>query len=188
MRWLFPASPRRNASRLAIVPSEAGRSNVLHPFDRRKPQRGGVAEHPPVVPPVARQPLLASGLAYELGIDSFFGASHAIRPNGERHTHSFRVQARFVADTVDDSGMLVGFREVTNLLEAEAKRYANRFLNDLEPFAGIQPTGENLAAIVFRDLSTALEEKLPKGPELVAVTLWENPTSYVRVSPRRRTA
>ncbi len=121
-------------------------------------------------------------MRYELGIDSFFGASHAMRPSGERHTHSFRVQASFVTDSVDSNGMVVGFREVSNLLDAEAKKYSGRFLNDIEPFTRIQATGENLAAVIFRNLATALAENLPDGTRLVTVTLWENPTSYVRVS------
>ncbi len=131
------------------------------------------------------QGALSAGLAYELGIDSFFGASHSMRPTGERHTHSFRVQASFVTESVDDNGMIVGFREVSDLLDEQAKRFVNRYLNDMEPFAVLQPTGENLAAVIYRDLVSALVEQMADPPRLVSVTLWENPTSYVRVSPGR---
>jgi len=124
---------------------------------------------------------MAAGLTYELAIDSFFGASHAMRPSGERHTHSFRVQALFVTDSVDENGMICGFREVADLLDAEARRYSNRFINDLRPFDQVQPTGENLATVIYRNLLTSLAEAMPGGPELVSVTLWENPTSSVRV-------
>ncbi|MGH2632829.1 MAG: 6-pyruvoyl trahydropterin synthase family protein [Tepidiformaceae bacterium] len=128
---------------------------------------------------------LASELVYEMGIDSFFGASHAMRPNGARHTHSFRVQASFVTEELDTSGMTVGFREVSNLLDAEAKRFASKFLNEIEPFTMIEPTGENLASVIFRNLLTSLQTTLPGGPKLIGVTLWENPTSYVRVGRQR---
>lgn len=128
---------------------------------------------------------LAAGLVYEMGIDSFFGASHAMRPNGPRHTHSFRVQASFVTEALDSVGMTVGFREVSNLLDFEAKRYASTFLNEMEPFTVIEPTGENLASVIFRNLLTSLLATLPDGPKLVGVTLWENPTSYVRVGRGR---
>lgn len=120
-------------------------------------------------------------LTFELGIDSFFGASHSMRPDGERHTHSFRIQATFVTDAVDDEGMVVGFREVSDLLETEAKRYANRYINEIPPFDEVQPTGENIAAVVFRRLGAALAPEVPGGPRLVSVTLWESPTSYVKV-------
>ncbi len=120
-------------------------------------------------------------LSFELGIDSFFGASHSMRPGGARHTHSFRMQATFVTDEVDDEGMVVGFREVSDLLEREAKRYANSHINDVPPFDVIQPTGENIATVVFKNLAASLETELPIGPRLIAVTLWESPTSYVKV-------
>jgi 6-pyruvoyltetrahydropterin/6-carboxytetrahydropterin synthase len=128
---------------------------------------------------------LSRGMSYEIGIDSFFGASHAMRPTGEKHTHSFRVQASFVTEAIDAHGFTVGFREVSNLLEHEARRYANQFLNEIPPFTIVQATGENLAAVIYRNLDQSLTEALPDGPRLVAVTLWENPTSYIRVGAGR---
>lgn len=128
---------------------------------------------------------MASGMAYELAMDSFFGASHAIRPSGARHTHSFRIQATFVTSSVDENGMICGFREVSDILNAEARRYVNQFINEIAPFDMVQPTGENLATVIYRNLITALDEEMPGGPELVSVTLWENPTSSVRVGAWR---
>lgn len=154
------------------------------------PQRPGDGEMQPIqLPaqpfrpsePALVQRAMATGMAYELAMDSFFGASHAIRPNGERHTHSFRIQATFVTDSVDENGMICGFREVSDILDAEARRYVNRFINDIKPFDVVQPTGENLATVIYRNLLAALAENMPGGPELVSVTLWENPTSSVRV-------
>lgn len=134
------------------------------------------------------QQSMASGLVYELAIDSFFGASHAIRPSGEKHTHSFRIQASFVTDSVDENGMVCGFREVSDLLDAEAKRYVNRFINEIQPFDVVQPTGENLATVIYRNLADSLRRSMSGGPQLVAITLWENPTSSVRVGQWRPAA
>lgn len=156
-------------------------------------QRNEPAPEPPPPPldPLLRRELTAApaelqatvseGMRYEVAIDSFFGASHAVSPAGERHTHSFRVQATFLCEALDDRGMTVGFREITNLLEAEARKYSNQFLNDIAPFTVIQASGENLATVIYRNLEVACREALADGPLLQAVTLWENPTSYVRV-------
>lgn len=157
---------------------------------RFSPQRAGDGVAPPTPLPISAfrpsepallQRSMAQGMAYELAMDSFFGASHAIRPNGERHTHSFRIQAVFVTDSVDENGMICGFREVSNLLDAESRRYVNRFINEIKPFDVVQPTGENIATVIYRNLLTALADTMPGGPELVSVTLWENPTASVRV-------
>jgi 6-pyruvoyl-tetrahydropterin synthase len=147
-----------------------------------------VAIRPPAVRNDDLQATIARGMVYELAIDSFFGASHAMRPSGERHTHSFRVQAAFVTNHIDPSGMTVGFRDVSDLLNHEAHKYANEFLNDIEPFTVVQATGENLAAVIFHNLDTAITESIPHGPALIAVTLWENPTSYIKVGRAGGTA
>lgn len=151
--------------------------------DRPAVQSANVAVLEPTAGPDPElvQGAISAGLRYRLAIDSFFGASHAIRPNGEKHTHSYRVQAVFVTERVDAEGMVAGFREVKNLLEAEAKRYANRFLNEMYPFTVVQPTGENLASVIFRNVEARLLEEMPGGPRLVSVTLWENPTISVTV-------
>ena len=162
MDWLKHFSPQRHGDGLS--------EPVQIPARAFRPTEPGLVQR-----------AMATGMAYELAMDSFFGASHAIRPNGERHTHSFRVQATFVTDSVDENGMICGFREVSDILDAEARRYVNRFINEIRPFDVVQPTGENLATIIYRNLLAALAEDMPAGPELVSVTLWENPTSSVRV-------
>jgi len=48
----------------------------------------------------------------------------------------------------------------------------------------VQPTGENVAAVIFRNLEARLLEEMPGGPRLVSVTLWENPTVSVTVEAR----
>ncbi len=164
--------------------------NGMGKNERFSPQRPGDGGQEPIQLPVqsfqSSEPALlqrsmATGMAYELAMDSFFGASHAIRPNGERHTHSFRIQATFVTDSVDDNGMICGFREVSDILDTEARRYVNQFINEIKPFDVVQPTGENLATVIYRNLVSALANGMPGGPRLVSVTLWENPTSSVRV-------
>lgn len=166
MNWLKQFAPQRSGS-----PSSA---------PVRLPVSGFQPSEPALV-----QRAMATGMAYELAMDSFFGASHAMRPSGELHTHSFRIQATFVTDSVDDNGMICGFREVSDILDGEAQRYVNRFINEIKPFDVVQPTGENLATVIYRNLVTALAENMPGGPELVSVTLWENPTSSVRVGMLR---
>lgn len=155
---------------------------------------GGLPHRAPV--PAARGPIdfaavgqqrqLSAGLSYEMGIDSFFGSSHAIRPGGPRHTHSFRVQVTLVSDALDEEGMMRGFRGVSNVLSEEVQRLANRFLNEIEPFDVLQPTSENLAGFLFQRLRIGLVTSAGSDSGVVALTLWENPTTYVRVRAARQ--
>lgn len=88
-------------------------------------------------------------LRHQLGIDSFFAASHRKRPHGERHSHSFRLQALIAHHEINADGMLVGFREASDLLETEAKPNGNQDINEVPPFVDLQATGENIATVLF---------------------------------------
>ena len=145
------------------------------------PSPASVARVPITLAMAGAQRQLSAGLSYEMGIDSFFGASHAIRPDGPRHTHSFRVQVTLVSDALDEEGMMRGFRGVSNVLNEEIQQLANRFLNEIEPFDVIQATSENLAGFLFRKLREGLAGSNGSDSGVVALTLWENPTTYVRV-------
>ena len=58
------------------------------------------------------------------------------------------------------------------------ERFDHRFLNELEPFsAGINPTAENLARIIFEEL--AGNDAFVRDSELFAITVYETPTSSV---------
>jgi 6-pyruvoyltetrahydropterin/6-carboxytetrahydropterin synthase len=60
-----------------------------------------------------------------------------------------------------------------------ASAYNNQFLNELPPFQRIQPTTENLTAVVFQQLTRTLQD-LPV--ELVSVTVWDSPTEAITIT------
>jgi 6-pyruvoyltetrahydropterin/6-carboxytetrahydropterin synthase len=55
----------------------------------------------------------------------------------------------------------------------------HRYLNELEPFTGIKPTAENIAACMFREISARLNSDTIR---VSAVTLWETDRACVRYS------
>jgi 6-pyruvoyltetrahydropterin/6-carboxytetrahydropterin synthase len=63
-------------------------------------------------------------------------------------------------------------REVGNELD-------HRYLNDLEPFTEINPTAENIAAYMYREISSRLNSETIR---VNAVTLWETDRACVRYS------
>jgi 6-pyruvoyltetrahydropterin/6-carboxytetrahydropterin synthase len=55
----------------------------------------------------------------------------------------------------------------------------HRYLNDLEPFKEINPTAENIAAYMFKEISARINSDSIK---VTAVTLWETERACVRYS------
>ena len=55
----------------------------------------------------------------------------------------------------------------------------HRYLNDLEPFKTINPTAENIAAYMYKEISAQINSDSIK---VTALTLWETERACVRYS------
>ena len=116
---------------------------------------------------------------FELDIVREFSAAHALRGyNGDcsaLHGHNWMVQVFIKSPELDSIGIAVDFkvlkRELTRILE----QFDHKYLNDLSCFADVNPTSENLARVIYKELSAAINDL---GPAKVArVRVCESPTS-----------
>jgi 6-pyruvoyltetrahydropterin/6-carboxytetrahydropterin synthase len=123
------------------------------------------------------------GVCYELAIDIFFNARHHVVIEGYRgpdHAHSYRLQVRCRSRSLTQQDQVViGYQTLRERIRQVASAYNNRFLNELPPFQHIQPTTENLTAVVFQQLTRTLQD-LPV--ELVSVTVWDSPTEAITIT------
>ncbi|RME45564.1 MAG: hypothetical protein D6791_10405, partial [Chloroflexi bacterium] len=135
-----------------------------------------VSQHPGLV----RFELLSEPGVYELRVDVFFEARHFVTLEGESgpiHPHSYRMQLRCRSTQLKQEGhVVVGFRELRQSAEEVVGAYNNRLLNNLPQFETMQPTTENLAVVLYRELRQALADF---SVELSSITLWESPTEAV---------
>jgi 6-pyruvoyltetrahydropterin/6-carboxytetrahydropterin synthase len=89
------------------------------------------------------------------------------------HGHNYRVLAIFKGDQLDECGMLADFAVVKKSFTAILDRLDHAYLNELPEFAGISPSAENIARVVFDELDrtkfdlAALDE----------IQVWETPTA-----------
>ncbi len=120
------------------------------------------------------------GYAYEISLDVFFNARHAVVSDGTQgvvHAHSYRLAATFRAQILSkEEAFAVGYQELRERIKQVASAYNNTFLNDLPPFRKIQPTTEALSAVIYQQVQRLIK-KLPV--ELVRVTVYESPTEAV---------
>ncbi|HWQ15922.1 MAG TPA: 6-carboxytetrahydropterin synthase [Roseiflexaceae bacterium] len=118
-----------------------------------------------------------AGHCYDLAVDTFFNARHFVviaGRTGPQHDHSYRMRARCVSPGLSlQDHTVIGFHELRTILHDIASAYNNRLLNDLPVFRRLQPTTENLAAVLFQQIQRELVD-LPLT--LVSVTVWESPT------------
>jgi len=121
---------------------------------------------------------------YKLTIESHFDAAHALRGYQGRcentHGHRFRVVAHFSVRHLDDIGLGCDFTVLKKALNTVLVRFDHTDLSLVPPFDAINPSSENLAAVIFGLLESTAKE-LPA--RLSSVEVWESPDAGVEYRP-----
>jgi len=120
---------------------------------------------------------------YRVMVSAAFSAAHRLRlPGGgyePPHGHDWQVQARFTGDELDETGMLVDFEAVHGALTAVLEQLHHTDLNACPLMAGINPTAENVARIVF----DALRRRVSRPDLLESVQVVEAPGCIAAYHP-----
>lgn len=123
---------------------------------------------------------------YTLKIVTDFAASHILvghpGPCSRLHGHNWKIEVEARAHTLNEIGMAIDFKDLKAATMEIVDRLDHRHMNDLEAFAGVNPTAENVAGYFFRELSRTLND----GTVVVsAVTVWETDRACVRYTEDR---
>lgn len=120
---------------------------------------------------------------YTLKVITEFASAHTLREYpgacSRMHGHNWKVELEAIATRLDDVGMGVDFKQMKNIAREVGDRLDHRYLNELEPFTEINPTAENIAAYLYREISKQLNSE---SITVSAVTLWETERACVRYS------
>ncbi len=125
------------------------------------------------------------GPRFEIAVDAFFGARHFIESEENQsapHHHSYRVESTFVTSEPESRGFVLGFANVREMVDATVMAYSETLLNTQEPFSDIAPTTENLARVLYRQVSERLAELDISTITLDRIRVWESPTNSATYS------
>ncbi|MCX6010783.1 MAG: 6-carboxytetrahydropterin synthase QueD [Chloroflexi bacterium] len=121
---------------------------------------------------------------YRISVEQHFDAAHALRGYKGKcealHGHSFRVVAKIEASGLNDIGLAYDFVELKARLADVVSRFDHTNLNDITPFDKINPSSENIASTVYKELKSRLAGA---KVALTAVEVWESPQTGVSYSP-----
>jgi 6-pyruvoyltetrahydropterin/6-carboxytetrahydropterin synthase len=92
---------------------------------------------------------------------------------------NWKLELEAVATALDGISMGVDFKQMKNAANAVGDELDHRYLNDLEPFKDVNPTAENIAAYMFKEISSRLNSDII---QVRAVTLWETDRACIRYS------
>lgn len=117
---------------------------------------------------------------YTLAVQREFSAQHYLvggdwGAENAPHTHHYRLELRIDAHSLDAHGYCVDILQVEKALDHMVSSYRGGMLNDMEAFAGLNPSIENFARIACHALAQALA-----APNVTAfsVRIWENDIAW----------
>ena len=97
---------------------------------------------------------------FEIYVQTHFSAAHAL--NGypgdcaRVHGHNWIIDVFVRCEKLDDIGIGIDFRDIKKSVKSVLKGLDHFNLNDLPAFQDINPTSENIARFLYRELSLQL--------------------------------
>ena len=115
---------------------------------------------------------------FEISVCDHIASAHQLHgyegPCKNMHGHTWKVEMVVCGDALEGSGLLVDFKTLKTKLKQVLMPLDHVVLNDLPAFKEINPSTENLARHIYRDL------KRNCAPlRLKQVQVWESDTSSV---------
>lgn len=118
---------------------------------------------------------------YTLKVVSDFASAHSLRDypgDCQRlHGHNWKVEVEVIASKLDEIGMGIDFKQMKHITKGVTDKLDHRYLNEIEPFDKINPTAENIAGYLYKQISEKLNTAHAK---VKAVILWETERACVR--------
>src|SRR6516165_1891218 len=97
---------------------------------------------------------------YEVTVESGFSSGHYLRNYYGKcenpHGHNYKVRVTLAGAALDDSGLLLDFKLLKQVLRPVIDRIDHQMLNELEPFTVLNPSAENLAKYFYDETNLHL--------------------------------
>lgn len=121
---------------------------------------------------------------FEVTVEAGFSSGHYLRNYYGKcenpHGHNYRVLVTLAGKELDETGLLLDFKLLKNLLRPVVERLDHQMINDLEPFTELNPSAENLARYFFDQTAEQLRELTQGRVRVKDCTVFETDTSFAR--------
>lgn len=123
---------------------------------------------------------------YEVTVEATFSSGHYLRNYHGRcenpHGHNYRVLVTLAGEELDQTGLLLDFKELKQLLRPIVEYLDHQMVNELEPFTSLNPSAENLARYFF-DRTDEIILQITKGRvRVLKSTVFETDSSAATYS------
>ena len=121
---------------------------------------------------------------YEVTVEAGFSSGHYLRNYQGKcenpHGHNYRVLVTLAGAELDETGLLLDFKLLKNLLRPVVDYLDHQMINDLPPFTELNPSAEHLARYFYDSTSRELLEITSGRVRIKDCTVFETDTSFAR--------
>jgi 6-pyruvoyltetrahydropterin/6-carboxytetrahydropterin synthase len=124
---------------------------------------------------------------FVVSVQAHYDSAHFLRHyegKCERlHGHHYVVEVALAAERLNQAGIAYDFVEVKRHLRELADGLDHENLNELPPFAELEPSAENQAKYFYEELKRRLPPEMAAA--LTYARVWETPTQWAQYSEGR---
>jgi 6-pyruvoyltetrahydropterin/6-carboxytetrahydropterin synthase len=121
---------------------------------------------------------------FEVTVQAGFSSGHYLRNYQGKcenpHGHNYRVLVTLVGESLDETGLLLDFKLLKQVLRPTVQYLDHNMINDLEPFLTLNPSAENLARYFYEQAAGQLREMTSGRVSIKDCTVYETDTSFAR--------
>ncbi|MGA1982521.1 MAG: 6-carboxytetrahydropterin synthase QueD [Acidobacteriaceae bacterium] len=121
---------------------------------------------------------------FEVTVEAGFSSGHYLRNYHGKcenpHGHNYRVLVTLAGAELDETGLLLDFKLLKNLLKPVVDYLDHQMINDLAPFTELNPSAENLARYFYDETSRQLQALTAGRVQVKDCTVFETDTSFAR--------
>jgi 6-pyruvoyltetrahydropterin/6-carboxytetrahydropterin synthase len=123
---------------------------------------------------------------FEVTVEAEFSSGHYLRNYRGKcenpHGHNYKVLVTLAGAELDESGLLLDFKLLKQVMRPIVTRLDHQMINDIEPFTTVNPSAENLARYFYQQTSEQLREMAGERVRVKDCTIFETDTSFARYS------
>lgn len=101
---------------------------------------------------------------YTITVEDKFSAAHRLRDYpgscSRLHGHNYKVIVSVTTEDLDKIGLAFDFRELKKITHDAMEMLDHQNLNKLEPFLAVNPSAENIARVVYSEISKHLPDRV----------------------------
>ena len=109
-----------------------------------------------------------------------FASAHSLRgyPGdcAKLHGHNWKIEVQVEGSKLNEVGMVIDFKEIKRHAKEVANELDHTYLNDHPHFKETNPTAENIAVYLYREIASCIDQPNVK---MHSLTVWENDRNCV---------